>query len=187
MKRISKLLLGILIISSAIFISCEDKDPVIPNPEELITTFIYILTPESGGSNIVLSFEDLDGDGGNPPSYLTEPIPANTTFNGVIQLLNKTVSPIEELTPEILAEQEDHQLFFKVEGANLNISYNDTDADGNPLGLSTKASSGDAGTGTLTITLRHEPDKSATGVSEGNLENAGGETDIEVTFPITIQ
>ncbi len=41
---------------------------------------------------------------------------------------------------------------------------------------------GVAGTGTLTFTLRHEPTKPNTGLSD-----AGGETDITVTFDVTIQ
>ncbi|HBK71516.1 MAG TPA: type 1 periplasmic binding fold superfamily protein, partial [Flavobacteriaceae bacterium] len=35
--------------------------------------------------------------------------------------------------------------------------------------------------------LRHEPNKSASGVSDGDITNAGGETDIEVIFNITVQ
>lgn len=38
-----------------------------------------------------------------------------------------------------------------------------------------------ASSGGLTFTLRHEPNKPNTG-----LENAGGETDIEVTFDIVV-
>lgn len=187
MKFSIKLFTLILLFSSIAFISCEDEEPVIPNPEELITTFIYVLTPENGGDNVVLSFEDLDGDGGNPPSLISEPIPANTTFTGAIQALDKTQSPIEEITFEIKEEDVDHQIFFQVTGADLSITYDDVDANNNPLGLSTKATSGAAGSGTLTITLRHEPDKTATGVAGGDITNAGGETDIEVNFPITIQ
>jgi len=39
----------------------------------------------------------------------------------------------------------------------------------------------------VTITLRHEPAKDATGVSDGDITNAGGETDISVNFPVEIQ
>ena len=42
--------------------SCE-KDPQIPNEEELITTVTYTLTPVSGGDPVIFSFRDLDGDG----------------------------------------------------------------------------------------------------------------------------
>ena len=58
------------------------------------------------------------------------------------------------------------------------------DGDGNPLGLATSVVAGGAtGSGTLTVTLRHEPKKP----NDGTLTDAGGETDIEVAFPITIQ
>lgn len=167
--------------------SCEEESPTISNPTELITTFIYILTPENGGDNVVLSYEDLDGEGGNPPSYLTEPIPANTTFNGVIQALDKTQSPIEDVTPELKEEDKDHQIFFSPTNIDVSIRYEDSDDDGNPVGLATTFISGDPGTGTLKITLRHKPKKFAEGVSGGDITNAEGEKDVEANFPITIQ
>jgi len=74
------------------------------------------------------------------------------------------------------------------------------DADGNPVGLSSTLTTGAAGSGTLTVTLRHEPMKSATGVTlrhepmksatgvaDGDITNAGGETDIEIVFPVDVQ
>ncbi|MFT7376933.1 MAG: hypothetical protein ACI88Z_000758, partial [Sphingobacteriales bacterium] len=56
-----------------------------------------------------------------------------------------------------------------------------------PLGLQTTITTTDVGNGTLTVILRHEPNKSASGVANGDISNAGGETDIEVTFNITVQ
>lgn len=41
--------------------------------------------------------------------------------------------------------------------------------------------------GSLKITLKHQPNKSGTNVSIGDITNAGGETDIEVTLPIVVQ
>lgn len=187
MRRINLILSSVLLLSALGLVSCEDEVPEIPNPDELITTFIYILTPENGGDNVVLSFEDLDGEGGNPGSYLTEPLPANTTFTGVIQALDKTQSPIEEITPEIAEEDAEHQIFFSPDGVSLTITYDDMDDAGNPVGLATKVTSGDAGTGTLKVTLRHEPEKDAAGVASGDITNAGGSTDVEVDFPIVIQ
>ena len=46
---------------------------------------------------------------------------------------------------------------------------------------------GDAASGNITIILRHEPVKDAEGVSDGDITNAGGETDISVTFPVVVQ
>ena len=67
------------------------------------------------------------------------------------------------------------------------VSYADSDANGNPIGLlSIFNSSSSEEEGFLIVTLRHQPDKFASGVSDGNIENAGGETDIEITFDLVI-
>lgn len=187
MRPISKIFTLALCFPFLGLISCEEEPPKRPNPEEVITTYIYILTPDDGSRNIILSFEDLDREGGNPPSYLVDPIPANTSFTGVIQALDKTLSPILDVTPEIEEENELHQIFFSPEGVDLNITYDDMDESGNPLGVTTKLRSGAAGTGTLTVTLKHEPNKFAAGVAGGDMTNANGSIDIEAIFPITIQ
>jgi hypothetical protein len=41
--------------------------------------------------------------------------------------------------------------------------------------------------GNLTVILRHDLNKSAEGVAAGNIANAGGDTDVEIVFPITVQ
>jgi hypothetical protein len=184
MKRIGFfciLLIGMFVIS------CQKEDPEIPNEEEVITTLIYTLTPEGGGNSVIFSFSDLDGDGGNEPVVVSQPLSSNTTYNAVLELLNEQESPAESISEEVAEEAEEHQFFFSTNVSSLTISYDDEDADGNPIGLNTKVAAGGAGSGTLTITLRHEPDKSADGVSDGSLANAGGETDIEVVFDVSIQ
>lgn len=168
--------------------SCKKDDPPVVNEEEVITTLKYELVPVGGGTTVELSFVDLDGDGGNNPVIMGGTLAENTTYNGTLTLLNESESPAEDITAEILAEDEDHQFFFSVtSGLNASASYSDQDADGNPVGLSSEMVTTTASTGTLQIVLRHEPNKSATGVSAGDITNAGGETDIEVDFPITIQ
>ena len=174
--------LALIVLNAA----CKKDDPVIPNEEELITTFTYTLSA-AGAAPVVLSFTDLDGDGGNAPVINGGTLQANTTYTGTIDLLNEAESPAESITEEIAEEKEDHQFFFATDGLDLRFAYEDLDANQQPVGLSTTLLTGDAGTGNLRITLRHEPSKSATGVSMGNIDNAGGETDIEVTFPVTVQ
>ncbi|MDA8693527.1 type 1 periplasmic binding fold superfamily protein, partial [Saprospiraceae bacterium] len=71
--------------------------------------------------------------------------------------------------------------------SGLMISYEDMDSDDNPLGLSTTLNTTSAGTGTLTIILRHLPNKNGDGVSDGEIANAGGDTDVEVTFNIDVE
>ncbi|MEX0812750.1 MAG: hypothetical protein WD048_11090 [Chitinophagales bacterium] len=184
MKNLNYLLIGFLFLFLA---ACEKDDPEIPNEEELITTLTYTLTPQSGGDNVVLTFKDLDGDGGDAPEISSGILAANTTYNGTLSLLNEQESPAEDITEEIEEEEDEHQFFFQTTVNGVAINYDDADGDGNPIGLKTILSTGDAGSGTLSITLRHEPNKSASGVADGNIANAGGETDIEVTFNLDVQ
>ena len=170
------------------FSSCEKDDPDPINEEEVITTLTYTLTPQGGGAAVVLSFQDLDGDGGNTPVITTGNLAANTTYSATLQLFNEVASPAEDITVEVLAEAADHQFFYASTSAlNASVSYSDEDGDGNPVGVASTVTTGAASSGNLTITLRHEPDKFAAGVADGDIANAGGETDIEVTFSVTIQ
>lgn len=181
-------ILSLTFLALGLFTSCDDDDdPVIENDEEVITTLTYTLTPASGGSNVVLSFSDLDGDGGNDPIIMGGTLAANETYTGALDLLNEAASPAESITEEVSEEDDEHQFFFETSLPGITIAYTDADGNGNPLGLSTTLSTGAAASGNLTITLRHEPDKNADGVADGNISNAGGETDIEVTFPIDVQ
>ena len=189
---LKKTALTCLIVSTMV-VGCKKDDdkketPVVPNEEEVITTLRYTLTPVTGGDVATLLFQDLDGDGGNDPVFTVEDLIANMEYIGELELLNESESPAEDITEEVKEEAAEHQFFYEAEAAtNVNITYNDNDSDGNPIGLSTKFVTSDPGTGKLKITLRHEPNKSADGVKEGAIANAGGETDIEVTFNLSVK
>ena len=166
------------------FAACDkDADDDGTTEEEVITTLIYTLAPEIGGDAVVFTFRDTDGDGGNAPTIETAPLQANTRYTGAIQVLNESVSPADDITAEVREEDEDHQFFFKFTVDGLSVEYADADSGGLPLGLETILFTGDPGTGTLTVILRHEPNKNA----QGNAETAGGETDIEVEFPLVVE
>lgn len=184
MKSLNALYLAIpfLLLSS---MSC-DKDPEIPNPEELITTMIYTLTPVGGGSPAIFSFRDPDGDGGASPVITLDTLTTGVTYSGEIRLLNESVTPVVDITPELEDESEDHQFFYTINGLHASVEYDDQDPSGYPIGLSTTFTAAGPGQGTIVITLIHLPDKAASGVSDGILQNAGGETDIEVTFTVVI-
>jgi len=184
----------LLLVSAAlslVFItSCkkdELEDPTIPNEEELITTLNFTLTPDGGGTPVVLTFQDLDGDGGNPPIIIGGTLDTNSTYSGSVELLNELEVPAEDITVEVQEEGEEHQFFFPTSLSGINIAYDDMDINDNPIGIATIISTNEAATGTITVILRHEPNKSASGVSSGDITNAGGETDIEVTFDVEVQ
>ncbi len=164
--------------------SDDDNEPI--NEEEVITTLNVALT--GGSTPIALTFRQLD-ESVAPTITVSGTLDPNTTYTGIITVLNELENPVDNITLEIEEEDDEHQFFYSA-GGGINISnftYLDFDGDGNPLGLRFSFDTGDASSGNLTITLRHEPNKDAAGVSDGQIANAGGETDIEVTFPLEIQ
>ena len=84
---------------------------------------------------------------------------------------------------EIEEEDDEHEFFFTSTVTGLTISKTDVDGDGNPLGLETSLASGAAGSGSITIVLKHEPTKP----NDGTSASAGGSTELEVTFNVTVQ
>lgn len=179
MKTIKLIYLSILCLT--LFASCSDDDdtPQPVNEEEVITTLILTLTPQGGGADVVFKTQDLDGDGPLNPEVTVGDLMANTTYNGSVQILNELESPADNITTEVLAEDEDHQFFYSFSGgAVANVVYDDMDENGNPVGLSITLETNDPSSGNLTVTLRHEPTKP----NNGTLSDAGGETDISAVF-----
>ena len=105
------------------------------------------------------------------------------TYSGTMTLLNESETPAEDITIEIQEEDDEHQFFFSSDDATF--AYTDQDGNGNPVGLTFDMTTGSTSnsSASMTVILRHEPDKAGAGVSAGDITNAGGETDIEVTFP----
>lgn len=167
--------------------SCSSDDPEIVNEEELITTLKVTLTPNEGGETVILEYKDLDGDGPNDPeTTITGNLVANKTYTGVTQVLNETESPAEDITLEVEEEGDEHQFFYIFSNSIATVNYTDVDKNGRPIGINFTFTTTSAQIGNLTVILRHEPNKAASGVSEGNITNAGGETDVEANFSLTI-
>ncbi len=166
-------------------LGCSDDDttPEIINEDELITTVILTLTPDSG-DQVVLTTIDLDGDGPDEPvTTVVGSFLENTQYQGAVQFLNETEDPAEDITQEVIEEADEHQVFYTTtDGLNIQTTYEDQDSQGNPLGVQITLSTGLASEGSLTVTLRHEPVKPNDG-----LDSAGGETDISTSFDVSIQ
>ena len=99
----------------------------------------------------------------------------------------------EDITQEILEEAEEHQFFFLgqvFDSSFFSIQY--ADAGGIALGVKTNVTVS-ASTGTnnssMRVVLRHDLDKNFPGVRNPNFANfvqAGGETDLDITFPVIL-
>ncbi|WP_396142887.1 type 1 periplasmic binding fold superfamily protein [Flavobacterium sp.] len=182
-KLSNKLFLSLFAVA---LISCSDDDNPAPvNEEEVITTVRTTLV--GGGQTITLLSKDLDGDGPNAPVVtVSGNLTAGTTYTGSVAFLNETVNPADDITTEVEEEGVDHQIFYQAPASIGTFTYTDTDANGKPIGLDFTLVTASAATGNLTVTLRHLPNKSAAGVSTGNIANAGGATDAQVTYPLVV-
>jgi len=181
--------LSFAFIGSVLLTSCNDDNDSAPvNEEEVITTITATLTPVAGAP-IILQSRDIDGDGPNAPVItVSGNLTAGETYSGMMSILNELSNPVDDVTAEIFEEGVDHQFFFQAtNGTVASTSYEDVDANGKPIGIQFNLVAGTVGNGNLSIILRHEPNKSGTNVSTGDITNAGGETDIQVVFPITVQ
>ncbi|EDM42887.1 hypothetical protein SCB49_11342 [unidentified eubacterium SCB49] len=163
--------------------SSDDDTPEAVNEEEVITSVIVTLVSDSG--TVTLSSIDLDGDGPNEPEVIvTGNLKAETTYAGAVQFLNATEIPVENITEEVEEEADEHQVFY-IPGGDFDatVTYGNFDENGNPLGTVFSLETGVAATGTLNVTLRHQPTKP----NDGTLADAGGETDVSVNFPVTVE
>lgn len=176
-------MLSLLSLQVFIFSSCKEEElPEEPNEEELITTLILEFENTISGEVHTFEFRDTDGPGGSEPvDFDTIRLDDNSSYHITVSLLNESVSPADDITVEVVEEGVDHQLFYVTSGGlNLFISYDDEDANGDPIGLHAMAATTDASTGTTTVTLKHQPD-----IKDGNILT--GDTDVEVIFVTKVE
>lgn len=179
-------LIALLVIPVLFSTACDNDDAPV-NEEEVITTVTTTLL--GGGRTITLTSRDLDGDGPNAPVVtVSGNLTAGTTYTGTTTFLNELKSPAEDITLEVQEEGAEHQVFYQLPSTLGTITYNPTDVDvnGKPIGLKFTLVAGSVGNGNLTVTLRHDLNKSAAGVASGNIANAGGSTDAAVSFPVVV-
>jgi hypothetical protein len=195
-------LTGLILLAAAVFFSgCSDDDPKKEDTPELITKATLTFTPAGGGSAIVVTATDPDGEGVQNMAPDDEiDLAANTEYVLTLQLTNGLAEPSDEaydVTAEVSEERDEHMFFFgwtnnlfsnpagngNVDNRSDAVNYDDEDSNNLPLGLTTTWTSTDAtASGTFSILLKHQPDlKSAT--SDSNT----GETDLDITFTINVQ
>jgi hypothetical protein len=187
MKTMSKYLSMLLFATMLLMSACSDDDPSFENEEELITTvrITFVEVDEAGGEvGDAFSFEwvDMDGPvGGGTPVIDPIILSANKTYRYDLEFFNELEDPVEDITEEIREEDDEHIICFTTAGGvNLTITRTDVDGDGLLLGLEGTFATGNASEGSVTVILKHQP-----GVKNG--ECGPGETDVEATFPLTIQ
>jgi hypothetical protein len=174
-------LAALLLAAPLVFSACKEEDPEPDEDNEQITTVTYVLTPTGGGTAATVTWRDTDGSGGNAPVIGTLNLRPNTTYTGAITLLDETKNPAANITDEVRAEAHEHLLVYTPTPAGL-LAITRTDRDNRNLeiGLATRLVTNAAGTGSLKVVLRHQP-----GSKDGTA--TPGDTDVDVTFPVTVQ
>ena len=191
-KKMKNLKITTLALVALLALSSCSKDDTPPvNEEELITTVKAVFTPQGGGPTVTLLYKDLDGDGLNALNEVTGNFVQNKTYDGAVTFKNEAADPIEDITPEIITEGDEHQLFYEKTGTLNAFTYgtasSNFDVNGKPIGLQSVFTTTGAASGTLKITLKHLPNKSGVNVAAGDITNAFGNTDVEVVFNLTVQ
>lgn len=176
---------------------CDDDEPAREETPELITQ--VVLTFTSASQPLTFTASDPDGDGPQDLE-IEDPIvlAPNQGYTLNIQFFNGLVAPGDpghDLSEEILEEADEHMLFFgwtdgvfsdpsgdgNLDSTNDDVNYEDADSNELPLGLTTTWLTGTGGTGTLRIILKHQP-----GLKSSSSGSTTGETDVDVTFPVTV-
>ena len=166
------------LIMATLFFAFSCK-PDASNQEELITTLKLSFT--NGGTTQLFQYKDIDGIGGGADGITdTIVLDSNKVYAVTVSVLNESETPSEDMTSEIRNESSDHQFFYNISsGLNLTHTYNDTDANGLPIGINNTITSGNISNGTLRVNLKHQPS-----IKDGNQNT--GDSDIDVTFIVKI-
>jgi hypothetical protein len=191
-------------LATSLFCGCDSNDPVREDTPELITQVTLTFTPAGGGSTIVVTATDPDGEGiqdiaVDGPINLS----ANKTYTMTIELLNELADPSAaeyNITNEVEEEGDEHIFFFSwtnnvfsdpagngnVDNRNDAVNYtggaNSKDVNNLPLGLTTTwTSSANTVSGTFRVLLKHQP-----GLKSETSDSNTGETDLDLEFSISV-
>lgn len=182
-NTMKKSLVLFLLFALVFFGACKKDEEELETPpevneEELITTLLLELS--DGADTFNASFRDLDGPGGDDPVIVSDlELNENTQYTATIQVLNEADGEFEDITLEVEEEGDEHLFCFGFEGiSDIDVAYADSDGIYG-IGIESNWSTATSGSGNVTITLKHQP-----GVKDGTCDP--GDTDIEVSFPISV-
>tara|TARA_X000001036_G_C20441788_1_gene709601 strand:- start:94 stop:660 length:567 start_codon:yes stop_codon:yes gene_type:complete len=169
------------LLASTIIYSCSkgDDDPEEVNEEEVINRVSIVLADGSNSQTVTWN------EGSTPPAITLD---VDKTYTASIYFYDASdPTDVEDITEEVIEEVDEHFVLWEIAGlSDFLITSAPTDyagSDGIPINLVTEWGTGGADSGNIKVTLIHEP-TNKTGTTRSSL---GGETDIELTFPTTVQ
>lgn len=192
---------AIILVSIGFLYGCKSDDPQKEDTPELITKATLTFTPIGGGTPVVVSATDPDGDGVQDIAVDGDiDLSIDTDYTLTIMLINELAAPTDpgyNISAEVEEEGAEHLFFFgwtnnvffnptgngNIDNRADGINYNDSDENGLPIGLSTNwSSSVNAASGKFRVMLKHQPD-----LKSGTSTSSDGETDLDIEFIISVQ
>jgi hypothetical protein len=187
-KQLLKFSLLLFSTSTLLLTSCDKDKEEEENEEEVITTLQMTFVPVGGGTTVTYKYDDPDGDGGSNPVIDQIVLAPNKTYNVNLQLLNKTVTPAEDITAEVQSEGQAHRFYYLPStGSNITVSNLNNDVNGVALGTTSTWTTNAVATGTMKVTLRHYPGNPPNKAAADLVNSSKSATDIEVDFTTRIQ
>ena len=178
-----------ILIAAILFISCKKDHELEPmDDNELITRVVLKFTDLTAKTAIIYTFQDLDGDPRTPPEKFDKIVlNKGVTYSLAIGVYDDTKFPVKDITEEIQDESDVHLFVFKTTPASLlTTTLLDKDKYGLPIGLSSSVlTQSTAGIGKLNLLLKHQPELNGVSVKTG--QEAGGSTDIDLTFDVEVK
>jgi hypothetical protein len=189
---------------SCLISGCDSTDPEKEDTPELITKATLNFMPEGGGTVVVATATDPDGEGVQD-IVVDGPVDlsAGTTYVMSITLINELAEPSDpehDITGEVEEEGDEHMFFFSwtnnvfsdptgngnIDNRNDPVNYSggstSMDVNNRPLGLiTTWTASASSATGSFRVVLKHQPELKSD-ISDSNT----GETDLDITFTINV-
>lgn len=183
MKKYLPILCAVLL-----FTSCK-KDELEPTDDnELVTRVQLTFTDITSKASLTYTFQDKDGDPNTAPEKFDKIVlKKGATYTLSVGVYDDTKSPAEDISEEIEEESDVHLFVFKTTPASLfTTTILDKDNNGLPVGLSSSVvTSASAGTGKLNLLLKHQPELNGVKVKTG--QEAGGSTDIDLSFDVEVK
>jgi len=185
--KMKKIALSVL-MAGVLITSCKKDKPEEPNDNEVITTMKLTFVPVGGGTTLTYLFDDPDGPGGAAPTQQEIVLATTKTYNVTVQLLDKTKTPVADVTLEVQSEPTAHRFYYEPTApSNIAVSGLDNDTNGVPLGITSTWATGAVATGKLKVTLRHYPGTPPNKAIGDLVSSSKSSTDIEVEFNTKIQ
>jgi hypothetical protein len=176
-----------ILLASVLAISCK-KEVKEANDEEVITTMKLTFVPIGGGNTVTAQYDDPDGPGGTAATQTDVVLSPSKSYNVTVELLNKTATPVADITAEVASEAIAHRFYYEPSaGSNITVSGLNNDANGVALGITSSWATGAAASGKIKVTLRHYPGTPPNKAAGDLVTSTKSATDIEVEFNTKVQ